>query len=378
MESQEAEQLWDKIEAFASYSFNKSHAVEYAVITYWCAYVRVRYPAEYFAACMSIVKEDKLPGLVRDARECGIEVLPPNINWSCDKFTIPDDSHILAPFSSVTGISENTALRIVELRHRTGGFKTRKDFAAAAAQKGSKVNTRVVENLGLVGAYAEIEVGSLPARHMDRRKDQMELMPGLIIDSVKADRTTDMSEKYLRAKIITLVQQYKKCEGCDLADQPHPSPRCKTTVKYMVVTDSPNWEEEGKDKLLEGEAAGYVKAAIIDAGMSVGEGYFTTVVKAKKSGKFLSNGQLNACKGFIDREVELIKPAIIIALGSAAIKHFIPGIKGGTAELAGKVIYDPKLDASIICGINPQQIGFDPDKAIILAEVFRQAAEILS
>ena len=401
--------LFDKIEAFAGYGFNRSHAVEYSIISVWTMWVRCRYPAEYFAACMSIVKEDKLPGLVGDARECGIEVLPPDINISTDKFTIPNDKHILAPFSAVKGISENTALRIAELRERNrdwkvvrqkkkrdgtveevwgldeespvkGVFDSFEEFQMAAAQPGSKVNAAVVANLNLVGAFANITPGSRPARHPDRRKDQTELMPGLIIDAVKADRTTDVSDKFLRAKIITLAQEYKKCEDCDLKGTPHPTIRCKSTVKFMVVADSATWEEADKDQLLTGEAADFVKIAIRDAGLNVGEGYYTTLVKAKKpkGEKFLSNAQLNGCRKFIERELEIIKPSVIVALGSNAIKYFVPGVKGSTADLAGKAIYDAKLDATIVCGINAQQCCFDPSKADILSAVFEKVADIIS
>lgn len=405
MKEYEAKELWESILSFASYSFNKSHAVEYSVISIWTMWLRVNYPAEYFAACMSIVKEDKLPGLVSDAREAGIEVLPPDINLSAERFTIPDDKHILAPFSAVKGISENTALRIVELRERNrdwkivrvkrkrdgtledvwgmddsapvkGRFDSFEEFATAAAEPGSKVNSAAVANLDKVGAFANITPGARPPRHPDRRKDQTELMPGLIIDAVKADRQTDVSDKFLRAKIITLAQEYKKCEGCDLAGCAHPTVRCKSTVKFMVVTDCPTWEEEKKDQLLHGEAADFIKAAIKDAGLSVGDGYYTALVKAKKKDKFLSNAQLNGCRKFIERELELIKPSVIVALGSATIKHFIPGAK--PADLAGKAIYDPKLDATIICGINAAQCCFDPSKANILTETFNKVAEVLS
>jgi uracil-DNA glycosylase family 4 len=403
MSEEKASVLFDKVAAFAGYGFNKSHATAYSIISVWTMWVRCRYPAEYFAACMSIVAEDKYEELVTDARAYGIEVLPPDINLSCDKFTIPDDKHILAPFSSVRGISENTAKRIVELRERNrdwkvvkvnkkleetwgiddespikGRFDSVKEFMDAAASKGSKVNARVVENLGLVGTFASLDPHGMPARHPDRRKSQMELMPGLIIDAVKADRTTDVADKFLRAKIITLAQEYKKCEGCSLAGQPHPTIRCKSTVKFMVVSDCPSWQEEESGKLLTGPAADYIKSAIKDAGLNVSDGYFTTLVKAKKSEKFLTNEQLNGCREYIDREIELIKPAIIVALGAATIRHFLPGVKGNTSALAGKVIYDSTLDASIVCGINAQQIAFDPVKVEVLTGVFDKVAQILS
>lgn len=402
MTAAQAFELFDKIQAFAAYGFNKSHAVEYSIISYWCCWLRVYYPAEYFAACMSIVKEDKLPGLVNDARECGIEVLPPDINKSTDRFIIPDEKHILAPFSAVKGISQTTAQRIVELRERNrdwttktnrkgeevpivdeaspvkGRFDSPAEFIATAAQTGSKVNVRVVESLEKVGAFASVDPTSKGARHPSRRKDQMELLPGLIVDAVHVGRITDMSEGFLKAKITNLVQDYKSCSGCDLAGSPHPTVRFKNNVKFMVVADCPTWQEEKELRLLEGDAAGYIKSAIKAAGMSIADGYYTTLVKAKKSDKFLSNGQLNSCRCFIERELDLIKPSVIVALGSAAIKHFLPGHKGGTAELVGKVVYDPKLDANIVCGLNAAQCGFDSTKVEVLFSVFEKVNEVLS
>lgn len=407
LEERQAGSIFDKIEAFAGYGFNRSHAVEYSIISYWTMWLRVHYAAEYFAACMSIVDEEKLPGLVKDAREVGIEVMPPDINVSAERYTIPDDKTILAPFSAVKGISENTALRIVELRERNRGFhvvkqKKKRDgtiedvwgedetlpvkgrfdsmqeFALAAGQPGTKVSARVVENLDKVGAFAAIEAGTPSPKHFSRRKDQMEFMPGLIIDNVKADRTTDLGESFLRAKIIHLVQDYKKCDNCSLKDSPHPAPRAKTNIKFMVVSDCPTWQEEKKDKLLEGDAAQYLKLAIKAAGLNVAEGYYTTLVKAKKSDKFLTNEQINGCSEWLNKELEYIKPAVIVALGASTIKRFVPGLKGGTAEVVGKTFYDPVLDATIVCGINAQQIGFDPDKQDVLNAVFAQVADVLA
>lgn len=398
-----ASAIFDKIESFAGYGFNKSHAVEYSIISVWCCWLRVNYPAEYFAASLSIVDSDKYPGLVADAREAGIEVMPPDINVSTERFTIPDDRHILAPLSAVKGISETTAKAIVKLRNNNrnwmvvkvkksgeevmgrdpmapikGRFDSMNEFVWAASEPGSKVSSRVVEHLDKVGAFANIEPTQLRANHFERRKDQVELMPGLIIDVVKASRVTDVKEPHLRSKIIMLAQEYKACTGCDLQDQPHPTVRCKATVKYMVVSDGPNWEEEKADKLLEGDTAKVVKATIAEAGLSVGEGYFTALVKAKKNDKFYTNAQLNGCKQYLARELELVKPSVIVALGSAAVKHFVPGHKGGTAELVGKAIYDPKLDATIVCGLNPAQVMFDPSKLTDLQKTFATVAEILS
>lgn len=405
VEAEEADRIFTKIEAFAGYGFNKSHSVEYSIISVWCAYIRVHYPAEYFAASLSIVGEDKLAGLVKDARECGIEVLPPDINLSTHRYTIPNNSTILAPFNAVKGVSEMTAQAIVRLREMNrdwkivrykrnaektpeygydmdaeikGRFDSYDEFVNAAAQKNSKVNSRVVEHLRLVGALASIEPGSPVARDMSRRKDQMELLPGLIIDSIKSDRVIDMKEPFLRSTIIDCMKACKTCEKCDLAGQVHPDVRLGKKMKFMVVSDCPTWEEEKAGRLLEGESSQYLKAAIKEAGVSVGEGYYTTLVKAKKSEKMLTSDQINNCSGYLKQEIDTLKPPVIVALGASTIRHLLPDVKGSTADLNGKSFYDAKRDAMIVCGINPQQCIFDATKLTSLVEAFKEVAEIIS
>lgn len=370
--------LFDKILAFAGYAFNKSHSVEYSIISVWTMWVRVRYPAEYFAASLSIVAEAKLTGLVRDARSCGIEVVPPDINYSTDRFQINPAGELVAPFSSIKGLSEKTASKIVELRKETGPWATVEDFKKAAATKGSGVNITAVKNLEAVGALASIDPTALPARHLDRRREQMTLMPGLIIDTVKADRQTDASDPFIRVKLIENVKNYRTCEDCDLAGQPHPSVRVSKTVKYMVVFDTPNRDEEKKEQLLEGDSAKFVKHAILKAGLKPADGYFTTLVKGKKNDKFLTNTQITACSKFLDEELRIINPAVIILLGAATIKRFLPGLKGGASEHVGKGFFDPKLNATLVVGMNPIQIVFDDAKLPVLEGVFQVVADTLS
>lgn len=372
-----AEGLFDKVEAFAGYGFNKSHATEYALISYWCLWMRVRYPSEYFAASMSISDEKKLPNLIKDARECGIEVMPPDINISTDKFVIAKPGVIVAPFSAVKGCSEMTAKRIVELRDAFP-IKSKADFAKAASIPKSGVNTKVVATLDKVGAFANLEPTTPAPRHPDRRRDQLELLPGIIIDTVKAERAVDTREPFLAAKIKKLAFEYKTCKGCSLAGTPHPVIRMADNVKYMVVTDCPTWQE--KVKILDGDAGDILKEVIKDNGLSLGNGYFTTLVKARKAkeDKFLTNESLNGCRKFIETELALIKPPVIVALGSAAIKFFKPDLKGGVGDVVGTVTYDPKLDASIVFGINPAQCTMDPRKVESLDDTFKKVAELLT
>jgi len=380
MSENAASLLFDKIEAFAGYAFNKSHSVEYSIISFWAMWLKVRYPAEFYAASMSIAKEERLPQLVKDAQEHNIFVVPPDINKSGEYFEIGYDAQrqqnvLITPFGRIKGVSNNSANAIFAAREKKGGPFTSKDDFLEHVNK-TKCNKRIQANLDAVGAFAEIE-NQTPARHPDRLKDQMQLMPGLIVESIKADRKID-SGKFTKAKVIQLVQETRQCENCSLKGSVHPTPKMGSKPKFMVVTDHPNFSEEKDGQMMSGVASDYMKAALKEHGLSVKDGYFTSLVKAPKSEKQLTNEQINGCKDYLMREIEILKPPVIFAAGGNAIRTLVPGIKGGFAELCGQVHFMADYDASVVFGINPQMIYMDPGKQEMLNEAMGKVAEMVS
>ena len=212
-----ADYLFTQIEQFASYSFNKSHAVEYSLISYQCMWLKQYYPAEFYAACLSILDEDKLPGLVKDAMLHDIVVLPPDINHSSQRFEIGFDTKrektvLYTPFNRIKGLSENTSNYILAARN-SGPFAGFADFLARVNK--SKVNKRHQEALTLVGAFASVEPTQLDPLHPDRLKDQITLMPGLVVEIVKADRVIKL-DKFEQGKLIEIINDTKSCEKCSL------------------------------------------------------------------------------------------------------------------------------------------------------------------
>ena len=117
MEKHKAENLWETILGFAGYAFNKSHSAEYSLISWVTMWLKVYYPAEFFAAAMTVIdKEEKLAGLVLDARARGLQVLPPDLNISSNRIEIEGDDKLYAPFQAIKGISSNVAASILKLR----------------------------------------------------------------------------------------------------------------------------------------------------------------------------------------------------------------------------------------------------------------------
>lgn len=370
----QAQMLWDKIEGYASYSFNKSHSVEYSVISYWTMWLKVRYPAEFFAASMTVVDDDdRLAALVLDARRMDIAVLPPDINGSSDRIEIRDDHTLLAPFQAIKGISTNVAKHILKGRE-AGPFTSFADFEARVPKK--NVNKSHKEKLEKIGGFHSL-TGGLPPTHPDRLRDRLTLMPGFTVDAVKADRGLN-DEKLAKIKIARLVDETTRCEGCSLKGKPHPTPVMGSKPKFMMVFDSPGFYEVKKGKLMQGDMADYVRAALKEESLTMQDGYFTTLVKAQKEGKTLTNEQINGCSGFLDQEIDILRPQIIVAMGAASVRFFAPGIKGNTNELLGKVIYDAKREASIIFGFNPAQLVYDLGKVKWLQDIARKIKELTS
>ena len=144
--------LWEDIEKFASYSFNKSHSTAYAYLTYWTAYIKTYYPEEFFTVKLSLEKnDDKFLNILNDMKEFGIELLPPDINKSEANFNIEGEGKIRFGLARIKNVGEDTAKVIVEDRKRNGEYKDIFDLAERFDSK--KVNKRVLEKLIKAGAF---------------------------------------------------------------------------------------------------------------------------------------------------------------------------------------------------------------------------------
>jgi DNA polymerase-3 subunit alpha len=378
MDEKTSEQLFEKIQKFAGYAFNKSHSVEYSIVSYWACYLRTHYAAEYFAASLSILSDDKYSGVVRDAMDAGISVLPPQINYSSDRFMVKDDSTIVAPFSAVKFISEIIARKIVALRESNGGkFTSKSEFEGLAARVGSGVNIRAVGNLDKVGAFADIEPSEPLAMDSCRRKDQKELMGDLIVGVVKQTKSTVITKEVV-VGVRGVLNEIESCKDCNLCGSVHCKPSMgKKEIKFMVISDCPSFEEEKAGKFLVGKVGTAIKHLIEENGLDVNNGYYTGLVKAKKNDKFLSAEQIAKCFRHIEKEIEVIRPGVIIALGSSSVKRFI-GETYSAAEASGNDYYNEKYQATVIGGVNPTQILFDSSKTEELKKTFARVKEVLS
>ncbi|MBO9623279.1 MAG: DNA polymerase III subunit alpha [Sphingomonas sp.] len=155
-----ANELFDLIDKFAGYGFNKSHAAAYALLAYQTAWLKAHYPHEFFAASMAydIHQTDKLAIFADDMRRLEIECLPPDINASLADFHVEKAGEGLAvryALGALKGVGERAMELLVEEREGQGRFKSLDDFAKRVDPR--LLNKRQLETLAGAGAFDGIE-----------------------------------------------------------------------------------------------------------------------------------------------------------------------------------------------------------------------------
>ena len=147
-----AMKIFDLVEKFAGYGFNKSHSAAYALVSYQTLWLKVHYPAEFMAAVMSADMDntDKIVTLVDEVGRMEMEILPPDLNKGRYKFTVDAEGRIVYGIGAIKGVGEGPIEAIIEARETHGAFTDLFDFCAKVDLK--RVNKRVLEKLVLSGA----------------------------------------------------------------------------------------------------------------------------------------------------------------------------------------------------------------------------------
>ncbi|MCH2493424.1 MAG: DNA polymerase III subunit alpha [Gammaproteobacteria bacterium] len=148
-----ANHIFDLMEHFAGYGFNKSHSAAYALLAYRTAYLKAHYPAEFMAASLSadMDKTDKVQTLVIESVRSGLEVLPPDINASTFHFSVPGHKQLLYGLGAIKGVGEKAIEVVIEERATNGKYLDLYDFCKRV--EGHKVNNRTCDALIGSGAF---------------------------------------------------------------------------------------------------------------------------------------------------------------------------------------------------------------------------------
>lgn len=168
-----ANSIYDEILDFASYAFNKAHAVSYAIVTYRTAYMKRHYPRQYMAALLTSVLDNstKVAEYIAECREIGIKLLPPDVNESDANFTVSGEN-LRFGLVAIKGIGWGAINNLVTEREQNGVFTSFEDFCRRMS--GKELNRRAVENLIRAGAFDS----------MGYKRKALIQIAGAVIDSI--------------------------------------------------------------------------------------------------------------------------------------------------------------------------------------------------
>jgi len=147
-----ASKIWEQMETFGKYGFNKSHSTAYAIISYQTAYLKAHYPVEFMAALLTSEKDnrDKIINHISSCKEMGVNVLPPDINESQSDFSVAGEN-IRFGLAAVKNVGVGAIESIIIVREKEGRFESIVDFCERVDQR--KVNKRVIESLIKCGTF---------------------------------------------------------------------------------------------------------------------------------------------------------------------------------------------------------------------------------
>jgi DNA polymerase-3 subunit alpha len=203
-------EMFDLIEYFAGYGFNKSHSAAYAMVAYETAYLKANYKVEFMAGLLSTKsgRTDDVAKYTQNCREGGIEVLGPDINESALDFTATGDRQIRFGFAAVKGLGDAALQAILEARQAEGRFKDL--FHALKSTDLQKANRRVWESLIKAGAFDSLE---------PNRAALLQGLPDAVSAASRGSDDTGMTSLFDDAEMATLSEDWRVPENIEPWDR---------------------------------------------------------------------------------------------------------------------------------------------------------------
>lgn len=267
-----ANNIFDLMEKFSGYGFNRSHSACYGLITYQTAWLKAHYPAEFMAAVLSsdMDNTDKVVLFINECKRLQLQIEAPNINLCVYKFVAPENKKIIYGLGAIKGVGQAAIENIVEVRQTDGAFKNLFDFCKRVDLR--KVNKRVFEALIFSGAFDVFNVSratllaTLPVAlqsaekaERDSKTGQLDLFATMFGDDDNENNTEKV--EYVLASEYSEIERLtneKKVLGYYLSG--HPINRYQNELQKIVTANIVDISSGAKKSVIIG---GFVKATKI-------------------------------------------------------------------------------------------------------------------
>jgi DNA polymerase-3 subunit alpha len=335
-----ASQIFEKMAKFASYSFNKAHAVGYSYISYYCMFFKYYFPLEYMCALLTtaIENSDNVEKYAKEAKKLGIEIELPDINRSTKEFVIDyEKKALIPPFSVIKGFGDSTVEAIIDERNKGGSFLSLGDFL----NRINKVKVNKAKQQALVDAGAFMRLGEGYGSH----KRLTELLPFF-------NETPTLKLELQRFDVkelgVTLsgVAKYFQDDGL-----PFLNPYLGANYSgLMFINNAPKSETEHFSY----DGTKYLLKALDNIGIKKSQIYYTSLLKHcfYNYKEEMPKDYQALCKEVLLKEIAIIRPKLIVNFCSDIIADLHQ--KDKMSNLVEKIIYNKTFDAYVLFSWSPQ------------------------
>jgi DNA polymerase-3 subunit alpha len=238
-----AMKIFDLVEKFAGYGFNKSHSAAYALVSYQTLWLKTHYPAAFMAATMSseLQNTEKVVIFVEECRQLGMDVLPPDVNAGDYLFTVNENDQIIYGLGAIKGVGEGPVDAVVAARSAGGPFTDLFDFCERIDSK--KINKRAIEALikagalDTIGPNRQILLAAMPDAVKAAEQSAQNEAAGMMdmFGAIEAEETSDVYEPYLAVPDSTLkIRLAGEKDTLGLYLTGHPIDEFEDEVKQVV------------------------------------------------------------------------------------------------------------------------------------------------
>ena len=361
-----AETLFVKMGEFAKYSFNKSHAVAYTMISWWCMYMKVHHPTEFITAYLSYTTKDddgNLMAIVREAKRLKIKIHYPDINVSERTYKILGESEILAPLGIIKGVGAKAVENILDAR-KAGSFLSLPDFEDRVTKR--VVNKRIKSKLIDAGAFSGLGYGE-PDQEK-REKAYAELIP--IYDDLPTIPLYGAGVS--RSALKQVHNSIRDCADTTMMQFIKPVPGVKPNI--MIVNNPVKNETEH----FQNNGSRFFLKTMGDMGFKPSNFYYTSPIKCKQLKPSEPDKACVSCADWLKSEIAVVQPKLIVCFVSKYMQFFGADKKARISAYNGQVIYNKAMDAYILFSYSPQYAYFQEeilDKYMESMEVLRTMIE---
>ncbi|WP_434057036.1 DNA polymerase III subunit alpha, partial [Candidatus Pseudothioglobus singularis] len=243
IDEKKANEIFDLIDKFSGYGFNKSHSVAYAYISYQTAWLKAHFPAPFMAAVLSGVMDDtdRVAFTVGESKKKGVKVISPDINQSEYEFSINDNKTIVYGLGAIKGVGEALVNEIVPEREQNGDYLDIFDFCFRIEKK--YLNRRAIEALIYAGAFDIFDIkratliSTYPSAVRQAEQRQSDLSKGQSSLFSDVDSHIEYEKKYIKGDFLSfknIMMHEKKVMGYYL--DRHPTDWYKADLKSIVCT----------------------------------------------------------------------------------------------------------------------------------------------